>query len=71
MSQEELELLFSDCVYDTCVIGGDNDDVVCTQAENLIELCESEYGVTDCEWRSEEFCGKISITRHCLQNIQK
>lgn len=58
LSKSELEDLVDECESEACVVEDPDDELLCEQAQNLAELCRSEYGIAVDGWREKKFCGK-------------
>ena len=61
MDPKDLEDLISDCEYDTCFSGDENDEIFCSEAELLVELCREKYNMSIEDWRDDNFCRNIDL----------
>ena len=62
MDSAVIDEIYSDCCYDTCVVGDTSDGALCEDSEELVELCWNRYGVDVGTWRDEQFCRMYNVT---------
>lgn len=60
MSDDEIERLYEDCVFDTCNTETDSDEYMCAIATETMDKCYQK-GIKD-DWRTEDFCGRSLYT---------
>ncbi|ELU10890.1 hypothetical protein CAPTEDRAFT_223361 [Capitella teleta] len=54
MTDDQIEILYLDCMYDMCAMEATDDEYMCALAAQTMDACKDK-GIND-EWRNEEFC---------------
>ncbi|ELU10887.1 hypothetical protein CAPTEDRAFT_199387 [Capitella teleta] len=54
MTDDQIEILYLDCMYDMCAMEATDDEYMCALAAQTMDACKDK-GIED-EWRNEEFC---------------
>ena len=70
MDPLDLADVVEDCEYDTCLAGDPDDELFCSQAETLVQMCRETYKINIEGWRNENFCRELSfnfLRRHNLE----